>query len=769
MGNHPQLGAALSNVADLNRIYLAHQRETARQAEEEDRAAAAAARRASKEAKRSKPAKKKEKKEKKKKARDEKKGKKEKKERRDKTEKKDKKARRKEKKDSVGQPQQPQRGRSDDSSDSDTSDSSSATSDSWRDAGPPLSHATCGRRSAGGASRARIMKDELKRGQAAAEAARQILAKFPNARGDLRGLLRTVDDGEAVAIDGIPDERLRMLLGHLFDRLGLEKSAATGAHILPRRAPRTAVQLALIFDMSDEQLAPFARARSPWREPEPPHPERSSGPPSTGAGGRAGGEEEEAARGDALEGRVMTGEEADALLGSEEDDSGEEDGGEARRQKGGDLLGRAHAGVRRKGPPSGSAPVGATVPDLADDVADPPDDVAAFVAAPNPSSPDSASRPARPIGPDTRPPPKRVLGPMAPPRSMLEAAAAEMAADAVGPAPPEIAREVELTGAEAREAAAARVLQTVAAAGDAYDVLNVAPEDEAGPVKRAFWKLSLMVHPDKCDHPRAAEAFDAVKKAHVTLTDPSQRAVVDASRANRKDREGFEAWLAEERRQAQWRKIQGNPLPGDDELLNGPRQAEGDKAEGGREEWMTSLPAQMRPKAGGHTTSVSSFAATTFVERDAATVADWTDTPADAATREARLFLAAQERRYALPAVQAAAAAKASKEHESLVDDFNERRRPKTLLEQHQERQERAAKSERGRAKRRKTKGAAGEEKDGDGTGWEYRPWNRDTDLEAGRTASALKPEDMLKKAGGDLKGRFGGGSKGEGGGRTFL
>jgi hypothetical protein len=135
--------------------------------------------------------------------------------------------------------------------------------------------------------------------------------------------------------------------------------------------------------------------------------------------------------------------------------------------------------------------------------------------------------------------------------------------------------EVELTGAEAREAAAKRVLKTVANAGDAYDILNVSPTDTAGvvglykcvlfyyksfllpavqvesnvtrslksawfqplnhlkcdflvskicffkcnlcrytSVKKAFWKLSLMVHPDKCDHPQAAEAFDLVKKAH---------------------------------------------------------------------------------------------------------------------------------------------------------------------------------------------------------------------------------------------------------------
>ena len=200
--------------------------------------------------------------------------------------------------------------------------------------------------------------------------------------------------------------------------------------------------------------------------------------------------------------------------------------------------------------------------------------------------------------------------------------------EAAGPAPPEIVEEVELSGAAAREAAAKRVLKTAANAGDAYDILNVSPEDAAGVVKKAFWKLSLMVHPYKCDHPQAAEAFDLVKKAHTKLGDPSERSVIDGAREERTHREGFNEWLAEERQKAEWRKLQGEPLPGDDELLNGPKQEE---EEEGRGEWMTKLPAQMRPKAGGHTTSVKSFAAKEFVERDMATIADWTDTPRDQA------------------------------------------------------------------------------------------------------------------------------------------
>ena len=68
--------------------------------------------------------------------------------------------------------------------------------------------------------------------------------------------------------------------------------------------------------------------------------------------------------------------------------------------------------------------------------------------------------------------------------------------------------------------------------------------------------------------------------------------------------------------------------------------------------------------------------------------------------------------------------------------------------------------------KRKKGDTGADEGEEGDGTGWEYKPWNRDTDLEAGRTSTkALNPEDMMKKAGGDLKGRFG--SAGDS--RSFL
>ena len=101
------------------------------------------------------------------------------------------------------------------------------------------------------------------------------------------------------------------------------------------------------------------------------------------------------------------------------------------------------------------------------------------------------------------------------------------------------------------------------------------------------------------------------------------------------------------------------------------------------------------------------------------------------------------------------------------------------MLEQHRERADKESREARARAKaekkarekaaasKKRKKGEGEGEEEGDGTGWEYRPWNRDTDLEAGRQSTKkLNPEEMMKKAGGDLKGRFG--SSG-GASRSFL
>ncbi|KAJ3046392.1 hypothetical protein HK097_000894 [Rhizophlyctis rosea] len=42
-------------------------------------------------------------------------------------------------------------------------------------------------------------------------------------------------------------------------------------------------------------------------------------------------------------------------------------------------------------------------------------------------------------------------------------------------------------------------------------------------VKKSYRKRSLLLHPDKCKHPRAQEAFDILKKAEAELTDDEKR------------------------------------------------------------------------------------------------------------------------------------------------------------------------------------------------------------------------------------------------------
>lgn len=41
-----------------------------------------------------------------------------------------------------------------------------------------------------------------------------------------------------------------------------------------------------------------------------------------------------------------------------------------------------------------------------------------------------------------------------------------------------------------------------------------------------YWKLSLMVHPDKCPHPQAHQAFIILNKAFKDLQDPDKVSVL---------------------------------------------------------------------------------------------------------------------------------------------------------------------------------------------------------------------------------------------------
>lgn len=168
--------------------------------------------------------------------------------------------------------------------------------------------------------------------------------------------------------------------------------------------------------------------------------------------------------------------------------------------------------------------------------------------------------------------PRRVLGPAAPPPEVL-AAAAELAEALVGPPPPDLVEEDDGATPATREEAVKVLLKVLACANashplpmrlpddslyscsclgplhqtsqrrgriaallsrpfspaarpppllhpspptqrmqagaNAYKLLGVEQKATAAEVRKAYWKLSLLVHPDKCDHPGAADAFQA--------------------------------------------------------------------------------------------------------------------------------------------------------------------------------------------------------------------------------------------------------------------
>ncbi|KAK9755836.1 hypothetical protein RND81_01G054100 [Saponaria officinalis] len=56
-----------------------------------------------------------------------------------------------------------------------------------------------------------------------------------------------------------------------------------------------------------------------------------------------------------------------------------------------------------------------------------------------------------------------------------------------------------------------------------FEYLNLSFDSSLEDVKKQYRKLSLMVHPDKCKHPQAKEAFGALAKAQQQLLDQQER------------------------------------------------------------------------------------------------------------------------------------------------------------------------------------------------------------------------------------------------------
>jgi len=67
---------------------------------------------------------------------------------------------------------------------------------------------------------------------------------------------------------------------------------------------------------------------------------------------------------------------------------------------------------------------------------------------------------------------------------------------------------------------------------DAYAVVDLLPGVPDNDIKKRYRERSLLIHPDKCKHPRAPDAFDRLKKAQEALLDEKERAKLDEAIAD---------------------------------------------------------------------------------------------------------------------------------------------------------------------------------------------------------------------------------------------
>ncbi|KAM5553590.1 hypothetical protein ABKV19_025694 [Rosa sericea] len=349
-------------------------------------------------------------------------------------------------------------------------------------------------------------------------------------------------------------------------------------------------------------------------------------------------------------------------------------------------------------------------------------------------------------------PNRRIIGPAMPSAELLAAAAklteaqaelreVELEEDAgmfIGPPPPAVVAEVESANEAERFEEVTRIID--AEENSPYDVLganqNMAPEN----MKKRYWKMSLLVHPDKCSHPQAQQAFVKLNKAFKDLQDPEKRKVLDEKIKLKEEHEKFKVELRAMREAAQWRKLQGISMEGDDELL-----ADMDvKVAPKRDEWMTTLPPERRP--GGMPTQSTKFSST--VKEGRGDTSAWTDTPSDRAQKAKMDYLEAYNEAASLASNEEK---KMNSSDADLVDRYNKEKRSKSLVQKHQETASRPKRKSKQPLEKEKEK-----EKKEEWVGKHpWKPWDREKDLTGGRQSVKLDSENMAQ----GLTSRFSAGS----------
>lgn len=332
---------------------------------------------------------------------------------------------------------------------------------------------------------------------------------------------------------------------------------------------------------------------------------------------------------------------------------------------------------------------------------------------------------------------RRVLGPAMPSTEELEAAARlpeagpllrEAVEDPVmdpfiGPPPPAAVKEAESANDAERYEEVERILAPDI--GNAYELLGLRVGATAESLKKRYWKLSLLVHPDKCTHPQAHQAFTALNQAFKDLQDPTKRSIIEQKIEEKETREEFEAELKAKREAAQWRKLRGESLPGDDALLDTPKVLK-------RDEWMTELPPER--KAGAPPQQSTFFSRSSKSGRGDTSV--WTDTPMEKAQKAKMAYLEAQQYT-ALTGDTNDFSFKEGKDSAAagILDDFNSTKRGTSLLEKHQLDRSKKVKKAHKEASQPAEWSAS----------HPWKPWDREKDLASGRKSVNLDKSNMAE------------------------
>ncbi|KAL6203954.1 hypothetical protein ACLB2K_021224 [Fragaria x ananassa] len=334
------------------------------------------------------------------------------------------------------------------------------------------------------------------------------------------------------------------------------------------------------------------------------------------------------------------------------------------------------------------------------------------------------------------PPDRRPIGPEMPTPELLAAAAKLREAEAelreaeleekddgvfIGPAPRVVVAEAESANQGDRFEEVTRIME--ADDDNLYDILGANHNVSADNIKKRYWKLSLLVHPDKCSHPQASQAFVKLNKAFKELQDPQKRRALDEKIGVKEKQERFNVELTAMREAAMWamwRKMQGIYKKGDEKLLAGDVSVV--KSARKRDEWMTELPSER--KHGRSTMQSTMFSRSAKGGRGDTT--SWTDAPSERA-RKAKMDYLQAYNEFALLA---------SNEEErkrsldaELMDRHNKEKRSKSLLQKHKEEI---------RANRLK------EKEDWVGK-HPWKPWDREKDLTGGRKSVKLDSENMTR------------------------